>query len=67
MLARVSGKPLREIADPGSFLVLLGRKLGQQQYAIPSGDTQFAAGDHVVLITKAENSKKILSYFAGKQ
>ncbi len=65
--SKVSGKPLREIADPGSFLVLLDKKLGSQNYAIPSGDTQFAAGDHVVLITKSENSKKVLSYFAGKQ
>ena len=65
--SKVTGKPLREIADPGSFLVLLDRKLGANQYAIPSGDTQVAAGDHVVLITKAENSKKVLSYFAGKQ
>ena len=65
--SKVSGKPLREIADPGSFLVLLDKKLGSQDYAIPSGDTQFAAGDHVVLITKSDNSKKVLSYFAGKQ
>ena len=65
--SKVSGKPLREIADPGSFLVLLDKKLGTQNYTIPSGDTQFTAGDHVVLITKSENSKKILSYFAGKQ
>ena len=65
--SKVTGKSLREISDPGSFLVLLDKKLGTQQYAIPGGDTQIVAGDHVVLITKSENSKKILSYFAGKQ
>ena len=65
--SKVTGKSLREISDPGSFLVLLDKKFGSQQYAIPGGDTQIVAGDHVVLITKSENSKKILSYFAGKQ
>jgi trk system potassium uptake protein TrkA len=65
--SKVTGKSMREISDPGSFLVLLDKKLGTQQYAIPGGDTQIVAGDHVVLITKSENSKKILSYFAGKQ
>jgi trk system potassium uptake protein TrkA len=65
--SKVTGKTLREISDPGSYLVLLDRKLGTTGYSIPGGDTQITAGDHVVLITKSENSKKILSYFAGKQ
>lgn len=65
--SKVTGKALRDIADPGSFLVLLDRKLGSISYTIPGGDTQITAGDHVVLVTKSENSKKILSYFAGRQ
>ena len=51
----------------GGVGLLLDRKLGTTGYSIPGGDTQITAGDHVVLITKSENSKKILSYFAGKQ
>ncbi len=65
--SKVTGKSLRDIADPGSFLVLLDKKLGSGGYTIPGGDTQITAGDHVVLITKSENSSKILTYFAGKQ
>ncbi len=65
--SKVTGKLLRDIADPGSYLVLLDKKIGSAGYAIPGGDTQITAGDHVVLISKSENTKKILSYFAGKQ
>ena len=32
---------------------------------IVDGNTKICAYDHVVLITEAENSKKILSYFSG--
>ena len=65
--SKVTGKTLRDISDPGSFLVLLDKKFGSNAYSIPGGDTQITAGDHVVLITKSENNKKILSYFTGKQ
>ena len=65
--SKVAGKSLFEISDPGSFLVLLNRKVGTNEYAIANGSTQIYPGDHVVLIAPAENSKKILSYFAGKE
>ena len=65
--SKVSGKALSEISDPGSFLVLLNRRAGSSDYVIANGSTQIYPGDHVVLITQSENSKKILSYFAGKE
>lgn len=65
--SKVAGKLLKEISDPGSFLVLLNRKAGITEYSIVNGNTQFYPGDHVVLITNSENSTKILSYFAGKE
>lgn len=65
--SKVTGKTLREVSDPGSFLVLLIRRFGSIEYEIPGGDTQITAGDHVVLITKSENSKKFLSHFAGTE
>ncbi|MCQ2575631.1 MAG: NAD-binding protein [Treponema sp.] len=64
--SKASGKLLKEIADSGSFLVLLSRSTNGEQYSIASGNTQFYPGDHIVLITQADNSKKILSFFAGK-
>lgn len=65
--SKVSGKYLKDISDPGSFLVLLNRKAGNSEYFIVNGNTQFYPGDYVVLITNSENSTKILSYFAGKE
>lgn len=63
--SKVSGKLLKEISNPGNFLVLLHRQAAKEEYSIANGNSQIASGDHVVLITKSENSKKLLSYFAG--
>lgn len=63
--SKISGKELKEISDPGNYLVMLHRKSGIEEYSIAAGNTQIIPGDHVVLITKSENSKKLLSYFAG--
>lgn len=63
--SKVSGKLLKEVSNPGNFLVLLSRKSGTEDYAIANGNTQLFAGDHIVLITKSDNSKKTLSYFSG--
>lgn len=65
--SKIAGKSLFEISDPGEFLVLLNRKAGINEYSIANGNTQIYPGDHIVLITRAENSKKILSFFAGKE
>ncbi len=61
----VNGKTLKEIADPGLFLVLLNKRAGLDEYLIPDGNTKLFVGDHVVLISDSGNSKKILSAFAG--
>lgn len=63
--SKVSGKLLKEVSNPGNFLVLLSKKSGTEDYAIANGNTQLFSGDHIVLITKSDNSKKILSYFSG--
>lgn len=65
--SKVAGKYLKDISNPGSFLVLLVKKAGLAEYLIVNGNTQFLPGDHVVLISKSENSTKILSYFAGNE
>jgi trk system potassium uptake protein TrkA len=63
--SKVSGKELKEISNPGTFLVLLDKKSGTDQYQIVNGNTRITAGDHIVLITIAENSKKVLAFFGG--
>lgn len=62
--SKVSGKYLKEIANPGSFLVLMNRD-NTGSYHIVNGNTKLMSGDHIVLITVAEQNKKVLSYFAG--
>lgn len=64
--SKCNGKTLREIANPGTFLVLMNRKSGLDEYKLVDGNTRIYSGDHVVLIAEAENSRKVLSYFAGE-
>ena len=63
--SKVSGKSLREISNPGTFLVLMTKQNTVDSYKIVDGNTILHSGDHVVLISEAENSKKVLSYFSG--
>jgi len=63
--SKVNGKSLKEISNPGSFLVLMSKQVGIDEYKISDGNTKLYSGDHVVLIAQGENSKKVLSYFAG--
>ena len=58
------GKTLKDIANPGEFLLLLIKKPGSANYELPGGDTALSAGDHLVLIEKAGN-KKVLQKFSG--
>lgn len=63
--SKVNGKALKEISNPGTFLVLMDRQSSFEKYQIVDGNTKIYAGDHLVLITEAENSKKVLSFFSG--
>lgn len=63
--SKIKDKTLKEISNPGTFLVLMIKKVGQNGYAIVDGNTQVRQNDRIVLISEAENSKKVLSYFAG--
>ena len=64
--SKASGKTLKEIANPGSFLVLMNRD-NTGEYQIVNGNTKLMSGDHIVLITVAEQNKKVLSFFAGNE
>lgn len=65
--SKANGKTLKEISNPGAFLVLMSRSSGIEEYKISNGNTKIFAGDHIVLITTAENCKKILSYFSASK
>ena len=63
--SKVAGLTLKEIENSGNFLVLMSRKLGMTEYEIANGNTRISSGDHVVLITISEDSKKVLEYIGG--
>lgn len=62
--SKISGKRLKEISEPGRYLVLLHKKEATDSYQIPDGNSQLYSGDRIVLITQAEYTKKTLSFFS---
>jgi len=61
--SKAAGKALREISNPGTFLVLMNKKAGLGEYQIANGNTKIFSGDRVVLISQTENTKKVISIF----
>ena len=65
--SKVSGKKIREIADPGNFLVLLDRHSGKDEYEIVNGESVISTGDHLVLISRSDYSTKVLEFFGSNE
>lgn len=65
--SKIIGKTLKELSDVGNFLVLMNKEKNAEIYEIANGNTKISAKSRVVLITRSENSKKILSYFSGSE
>lgn len=63
--SQVIGKSLKDIAQPGKFLMLLIKKEGSQSYDLVNGNTVLNVGDHVILIQESDD-KKILELISGK-
>ena len=63
--SKVKGKKMKDLADPGKFLVLLDKTAGHTEYDIVNGETVFHTGDHLVLIAQAEYSSKVLEFFGN--
>lgn len=61
----IVGKALQDIAQAGSFLVLL--ILRDSQSVIPIGSTVFNANDTIVFITQTNKTNAVITLFNGKQ
>lgn len=61
--SKVSGKKVKELSDPGKYLVLLDKHPDADEYEIANGETIVSTGDHLVLIALAEESRRILEFF----
>lgn len=66
MNSKIAGKTLPEIANPGTFLILLIKKAGTESYIIPSGTTCLDPNDQLILIVDSDKSKKLLASFGVK-
>ena len=65
--SHLTGKALKDIAEPGSFLVLLQKGKEQSEYIIPAGNTILNGGDNLVLISNMEETDKVIDYFGGSE
>lgn len=63
--SKVIGKKLRELSNSGKYLALLDKHPGNEEYEIVTGDTVVSVGDHLVLISSAEDTKKTLEMFGN--
>ena len=61
--SKFAGKALKDIANPGQYLVLLIKKPGSKNYELPQGNSVLTAGDHLVIIEKT-GDKKVLEKFS---
>ena len=65
--SHLNGKALKDIAEPGTFLVLLIKNKDQEEYSIPAGNTVLNGGDNLVLISNMEETAKVIEYFGGSE
>ena len=63
--SKFAGKSLKDIANPGEYLLLLVKKPGTSNYELTTGKTVLSPGDHLVIIQRAGN-KKVLAKFSGE-
>lgn len=59
----VLGQKLRQIASPGSFVVLLIQEQDNGCFDVPCGDTLFKNGDRLVMLTYSKDVKATLETF----
>ena len=52
--------------NPGTFLVLLIKKAGTENYVIPTGSTSIDVNDQLIIIADADKSKKLMASFGVK-
>ena len=57
------GQKLRQIASPGSFVVLLIQEQDNGCFDVPCGDTLFKNGDRLVMLTYSKDVKATLETF----
>lgn len=57
------GEKLRTFSNYESFILLLIKKEGTEEFIIPSGNTEFEAGDRLVILVYIEKAKHTMATF----
>ena len=57
------GKELKEVAVPGSFIILLVQEQGTKRFVVPYGNTIFEAGDRLVMLTHTKDVQRTMDLF----
>lgn len=63
--SQCNGKMLKDISEPGSFLILMGKKQNQESYSILGGLSVLEAGDSIVVITTKDANQHVLEKFSN--
>lgn len=61
--ASITDKPLKEIAEPGLFLILLYCQKDSEKYVIPDGNTKLEQGDKIILIINTKDDNRVMGKF----
>ena len=64
--SEVNGKPLKDIAENGKFLVMQIQKSSAENYSIPGGNTILTAGDKIVLIIATADNEHVMKKFGAE-
>lgn len=65
--SNMTNSAIKDIAQPGSFLILLVKKANTASYIIPNGNTTITQGDSLVIITHTINNKNVLDVFGASE
>lgn len=60
----VCGKMLKEIAENGKFLILMGHNQTEKSFHILTGNSMLNAGDKIVVITNSKDNEHVLKKFS---
>ena len=64
--SETAGKPLKDIAENGKFLILMVKKYNENKFFIPGGNTVVNKRDKIIVITKTDCNQHVLEKFGTK-
>ena len=63
--SKCGGKMLKDISEPGKFLILMGKKPSEASFSILTGNSVLESGDNIIVITTKEDNQHVLEKFSA--